>query len=287
MKLTRLTTTHGGLRLSWVVFIVLVVGGCSSRLDVARDIAMSAGLASGRISTTAFDLQSYVRFDPSSPLLTVYLEGDGYAWITPNRLSDDPTPKDPVGLRLAARDDSGNVAYLARPCQYQNGASTPPRGCSSAYWSHARFAPEVILSEADAVRTLMRQSGASRLRLVGYSGGGTVALLLAQHDLKPELVITVSAVLDTAEWTRIHALSPLIGSENPAERAALSASIPQVHYLGEKDAIVPMAVAQSYRSKAGGGLVRVIQIPNFTHECCWGEQWPALLRQAEQSAGVR
>ena len=49
----------------------------------------------------------------------VYIEGDGYAWATTTDPSDDPTPINPLALRLAAVDDAPNVLYLARPCQFR------------------------------------------------------------------------------------------------------------------------------------------------------------------------
>lgn len=111
-----------------------------------------------------------------------------------------PTPKDPVALRLAARDPSPSVAYVARPCQYV--MDTRGRGCSAAYWANGRFAPEVIEAEAAAIRALMVRVGATKLRIVGYSGGATVALLLPRYGIQPTEIITVAGVLDPTAWVR-------------------------------------------------------------------------------------
>jgi len=42
-----------------------------------------------------------------------------------------------------------------------------------------RFAPEVINSFSRAIDTLKEKSGAKYVELVGYSGGGAIAVLVA------------------------------------------------------------------------------------------------------------
>lgn len=264
-----------------VILGLMALAGCSSRQDVAKSIAVSGGLSETVVSTAAFDLFAYTRLTPGHPTLTVYLEGDGYAWISPTRISDDPTPRDPVALRMAVRDPSPSVAYLARPCQYVVGANR--HGCSPVYWANGRFAPEVIAAEAAAIRTLMARAGATNVRLIGYSGGGAVALLLPRYGIMPERIITVSGVIATAAWVRLHDLSPLVGSLDPVDRPEAVATLPQVHFVGANDAVVPRAVADAYVGRIGArAAAGVIEVPGFTHECCWSEQWPSLLRQAEQ-----
>jgi hypothetical protein len=50
-------------------------------------------------------------------MLTVYIEGDGFAWLSRSQASYDPSPLNPVGLELALRHPLGESAYLARTCQ--------------------------------------------------------------------------------------------------------------------------------------------------------------------------
>jgi len=192
----------GALRLPSIArsLVLAFLTACSSRQDVAKSIAISGGLSETVIPTPAFDLVAYTRLKPGHPTLTIYLEGDGYAWITPTRISDDPTPRDPIALRMAARDPSPSVAYVARPGHYV--MDTRGRGCSAAYWANGRFAPEVIEAEAAAIRALMVRVGATKLRIVGYSGGATVALLLPRYGIQPTEIITVAGVLDPTAWVR-------------------------------------------------------------------------------------
>lgn len=272
----------GAPRLSSIAlsFVLVFLTACSSRQDVAKSIAVSAGFSSEVLAGPAFDIFVYSRLSPRHATLTVYIEGDGYAWASATRVSDDPTPKDPVALRLAARDPSPNVAYVARPCQYV--METRRRGCSAAYWANGRFAPEVIEAEAAAIRTLMARVGATRLRVVGYSGGAAIALLLPRYGIQPAQIITVAGVLDPTAWTRMHDLSPLTGSLDPANDTAAVANIRQVHFVGDNDRIVPATIAESYgRRISPGASMSVITIPGYTHECCWPDDWPRLLREAE------
>lgn len=272
----------GAIQLPSIIFSLALVflTACSSRQDVAKSIAVSAGFSAEIIPSPTFDIFSYSRLSPRHPILTVYIEGDGYAWASASRVSDDPTPKDPVALRLAARDPSPSVAYVARPCQYV--MDTRRRGCSAAYWANGRFSPEVIEAEAAVIRALMARAGATRLRVVGYSGGGTVALLLPQYGIRPESIITVAGVLDPTAWVRLHELSPLVGSLDPADTPAAVANIRQVHFVGGADRVVPAAIAESYGRRVTPGVaMSVISIPGYTHECCWSENWPRLLREAE------
>jgi dienelactone hydrolase len=230
------------------------------------------------LRTTTFTLQSYVRWQKGNPLLIVYLEGDGAAWITPTRLSADPTPKEATALMMASQDYAGNVAYLARPCQFV--AEKERQNCSPHYWSNARFAPEVVRALREAVLQLQHQSGAERLRLVGYSGGGSLAILLAA-DLQPEWLVTVAAPLDSDAWTHWHHLSPLDLSQNPRTAWRQLAGMRQRHWVGGQDEVIPKELSRQILSSIAGGTELLQEEPTFDHYCCWGKQWAALLKKMD------
>ena len=103
-------------------------------------------------------------------------------WIAPRR-RNDPTPKDPIGLALAAADTNGNVLYMARPCQYSGLADG--RACPQKYWTDARLAPETILAMNAVMDDFARRNNVRSFALTGYSGGGGAAVLLAarRHDV--------------------------------------------------------------------------------------------------------
>ncbi|MFZ5707586.1 MAG: hypothetical protein ACOY5R_20195 [Pseudomonadota bacterium] len=247
----------------------------------ASDLASKAGWQWTVARAGDFDLATARRAarDPSD-VLTVYIEGDGFAYVSSGRRSMDPTPKDPVALRLALQHPgSGAVAWLARPCQYGPRA----RNCRSDYWSIARFAPEVIDSASVALDRLKAEmGGAIRLILVGYSGGGALAALLAERRGDVAALVTVAANLDLGAWVEMHRLTPLTLSIDPAADAGRLSQMPQVHFVGADDAVVDERIARSFVARmAGDAPAAIVVIPDQDHGCCWAQQWPALAQRIE------
>ncbi|NIQ12880.1 MAG: alpha/beta hydrolase, partial [Candidatus Dadabacteria bacterium] len=77
---------------------------------------------------------------------------------------------------------------------------------------------------------------------VGYSGGGTVAALIATRRNDVSSLTTIAANLDHAEWTRLHHISPLTGSLNAVNFIDKIENIDQLHFVGGKDKIVPKEI---------------------------------------------
>lgn len=207
--------------------------------------------------------------------LTIYLEGDGLAWIDGSSPSFDPTPLEPLALRLALRDSAGGVAYLARPCQYVTGAER--RGCETRFWTSHRFSSDVVSATNLAVDQLKARFGAQRLVLVGYSGGGAVAALVAAERRDVARLVTIAGNLDHRAWTSEHGLSPLSGSHNAADAWQGLTGIAQTHYVGGKDLNVGESVARAYAARFPfDKRPTIIVVPEFDHHCCWEARWPAL-----------
>ncbi len=267
-----------------VILAMLLSGcGCADRMATADRIGRAAGLTPSRIAAGPFDLLSYARIGPGSGAV-VYIEGDGIAWINRTQLSDDPTPTDPTALRLAAADDAPTVLYLARPCQFAAPAAKP--GCDPKYWSIARYAADIVDAMSAAIDAFEARAGKSRLELIGYSGGGVIATLLAAQRSDVDRVVTVAANLDVAFWTDYHAVTPLSQSLNPADFADRLDRVPQVIFVGDRDEIVPAAIISHYTQKfRGSAPIKVIAERGFSHDCCWAEHWPALLRVARGFPG--
>ncbi len=208
--------------------------------------------------------------------LTVYLEGDGLAWITYTRPSSDPTPVTPMALLLALAQDDGQAAALGRPCQYTAAAVTGV--CDSRYWTSHRFAPEVIAATDQALARLKALSGATSLRLVGYSGGAAVAALVAAGRDDVQELITVAGNLDHSAWTRLHRLSPLTGSLNPPDVAPSLARLPQRHFVGSADEVIPARIAQGFLARQGrADCASLVSVKGLDHFHGWPERWPELL----------
>ena len=239
----------------------------------AEALARDAGLQRVVLPAGAFRLLAYRR-EARGDLLTVYLEGDGAPWPAPDRPPADPTPPDPLALRLAAADRAATVAWIARPCQYATLTSQPD--CDSRYWRGARYGEEVVAALDHAISALARAAGAARVVLVGHSGGGAAAALVAARRTDVAALVTVGGVLDAARWTALHRVSPLAASLDPIDAAARTTGIPQRHFVGTRDAITPPLLAESFAARAGAPS-SAIRVEGRDHDCCWTDDWPARL----------
>ena len=244
----------------------------------AHRFAQANGWTYREFRTSTFTLAGFHRGfrEETSDELVVYIEGDGQPWATPYRVSSDPTPPAPILLPIATADPAPRVLYLARPCQY-TGPAAP--GCRPEYWTSHRYSETVLRAIEEAIDQAVATTRSRRISLVGYSGGGQIAIILAARR-RIASVITVAANLDHAAWTRLHGDTPLDGSLNAADFAASVASVPQAHLVGGGDKLVPPEIVQSYlRRMPHPSPVYFKIIPSYDHECCWVETWPALLSE--------
>lgn len=267
-----------------ILLLCVLISACANfspveRRDHADALAAAQGWQALRLPTQNFVLAAYgpVRIS-ASKTLTIYMEGDGLAWRNRSQASEDPTPRAPVALELALQHAQGTAAYLARPCQYVDGADQ--RGCELAYWTDRRFAPAVIDASSTALDALKQRYGAEELVLVGYSGGGAVAALVAARRTDVVRLVTVAGNLDHQAWTRLHGVMPLVGSLNPADAWAALQNIPQLHLVGARDSNITTAVVSAYLARFPlSHRPRMQVVADFDHVCCWVEQWPMLSTQ--------
>ncbi|HVI50131.1 MAG TPA: alpha/beta hydrolase [Candidatus Sulfotelmatobacter sp.] len=265
-----------------VVLLCLAVAACSStgeRQSLGPDLAHAAGWNWETLDGGSFRLASAVAPMKPSAKLVVYLEGDGFAYVRPSQPSQNPTPTDPVALRLAlaAPTRDANLAWLGRPCQYIDSSR-----CDSAYWTGWRYAPEVLDSMNMSIDQIKSRSHANQIVLVGYSGGGAIAVLLAARRGDVKGVVTVAANLDLGYWTRRDGLAPLAGSLDPADIAPSLGAVPQVHFTGGRDKTVGTDVVRSFMARLPSGTpARLIEISDYTHACCWARDWPRLAAEME------
>src|SRR6185437_2332145 len=106
------------------------------------------------------------------------------------------------------------VLYLGRPC-YLGLASSPE--CRPADWTFERYSARVVASLAAATNRFREREGRPDVVLVGHSGGGTLAVLMAPQVQGLRAVVTIGANLDVAAWTLWHGYLPLNGSLDPAD----------------------------------------------------------------------
>lgn len=242
---------------------------------------MRSGLQPVEIAAREFRLQGYERLEASRERLALFIEGDGSPWIQGGReVAADPTPRNPIVLRMAASTPA-SVLYLGRPCYF---AHVHEAGCSAALWTSARYSQQVVASMADAIDGYVARNGFQHVTLIGHSGGGTLAVLIAPRLRTPCDVVTLAANLDIAAWARLHDYTPLFESLNPSDEPPLPASIRELHFAGGRDVDVPPASAERYLHRLGAAQVRIV--PGYDHFCCWERDWPQLWADIQRDSGV-
>ncbi len=255
--------------------------GLKDRRALRDTLVHDAGWESHIIATRQFDIAAASPAGRRGTVLVAYLEGDGRAYLDASMVSTDPTPSDPIALRMALADSRrGPLVYLARPCQY----TLPEHGrnCSNMYWTSDRYAPAIIDGIGQALDQEKQRAGASKLLLIGYSGGGALAVLLAQRRTDVAAIVTVAANLDLAYWARRDGLAALEGSIDPAAAAGSIGSLPQLHLAGADDRVVGPDVTRAFLRRMTGDVNgRLLVIPGFNHVCCWATQWGALLHRPD------
>jgi hypothetical protein len=245
---------------------------CASPSQRIERIAAAGGAQRQVFAGTSFKHLTY--FKPGghgAAELHVYLDHDGLPWLDSSRVAADPSPRNPLALRLMLQDPAPSL-YLGRPCHYGVDGQPP---CQPLLWTHARYNEEVVASLHAALRRFLREHAFTRVALIGYSGGGTLAALLAEREPRVDALITVAGNLDVAAWARLHDYSPLAGSLDPATRPALAPSIRQIHLVGSGDENVVPALTRQYA--ASRPAARIVEAAGYGHVCCWVENWPRLL----------
>lgn len=256
------------------------------RPETAHRLAAPAFMHERVIPAAPFALTAYERVRETGGNATIYIEGDGQAWLSRRLPSGDPTPVNPVALHLATRDNGQNVIYLARPCQYSKGLNAYAPCDDRAWWTSKRLAQEVLDSMNAALNDIKKRYGIKKFDLVGFSGGGGVAVLLGTERKDISSIRTVAGNLDHDTFTAYHGISPMGGSINPLDAAAKTASIPQRHFVGEWDDVVPQGIVAEYLKAAGND--RCIQysiVKEATHEKGWVNKWPELLKEPVRCSG--
>lgn len=259
--------------------MLFLLAGCQApgplrALSEARQLGLENGFEEQPITAGEFELFSLIHESrsPDRNTLTIYIAGDGYAFISRYRVSSNPTPRNPVALKMAVADPAASVAWLARPCQYRQPL---PEHCVARYWTIARYAPEVVAAMNDAVDILKNKSGATSVTLIGYSGGGAIAVLLAERRDDVDWLVTVAGNLDHAAWTAYHGDTPLTESLSPVTDMDRLADVRQLHIAGGEDATMPVVlIANFVRELPVKTPVELLVFEGADHD-----DWPAIWAQ--------
>ncbi len=269
------------------VSLVLILCSCANsmeeRLSFAEDIAGPAGMQGDIVKTDNFQIKTYTKIYKQAAAVNIYIEGDGLAWVDRGRLSSNPTPRDPMGLRLAAADTSDNVIYLARPCQYISFKSDFL--CEGKFWSGSRFSDTVISSMNQAISKLKAHNNFSDINIIGYSGGAAVAAIIASKRTDVISIRTVAGNLDHNAVNQYHKVDLLDDSLNAIDFAKYISHIPQYHFSGSDDTIIPAFIAENFTKRINGyangyePCAKNKLIAKATHHSGWQEKWQILLAE--------
>ncbi|MGE3319426.1 MAG: hypothetical protein AB7I18_09010 [Candidatus Berkiella sp.] len=268
--------------LIFIVFLLFCTLSCSTKQSVIHE-AQQNGFIQNRYSTPTFLLTTYERVTASHPICHVYIEGDGNSWKTKHQLSNNPTPKQPLALQLACHDQHPQVIYIARPCQY-----TPlalDSSCDPKYWSSHRYAKEVVQAFHATLDQISAKHGTDFL-LIGFSGGASIAALIASDRKDIVGLITVAGDLNHIALNRYHHTTPLTGSLNPMDVASKLKNLPQKHWSGGKDKTVPIFIASQFSKAVNNPSCCHIEIlPEAEHHAGWVKKWSEMIQQPLECVG--
>ena len=261
-------------RWGFVAAVALIVGGCGSLAEQTDRFANKHGMTRSIALGAPFQHLLYSRYiNASTQTLHVYIEGDGQPWDVGGLLpADDPTPSRPLALHLMAKDDDAAL-YLGRPCYFDLATQSP---CTTRYWTSARYSQQVVTSMATVLNDFTKAGSIRKIVLIGYSGGGALATLIASHLHTEVEVVTIAANLDTDAWTAAHGYLSLDESLNPIQSARLT-GISHHHFAGGQDSNISARSVERFTRQHNGRFTRH---DAFDHVCCWEDKWPSLLHNA-------
>ncbi len=239
--------------------------------------AEQAGLQRATVQGRKFRHVVYSSIKSNTDTIHIYIEGDGANWKWNRVVKADPTPQRSLMLDLMSTD-RGNVLYLGRPCYL---GLELDDACDADHWTYERYSEQVVSSMVEVIKA---QAGHfKKVVLIGHSGGGALALLIAEHLPAVSAVVTIAGIIDTDAWTAHHGHTRLVGSLNPAKRSSLPDKIKQLHLVGGRDANIPPALVRQWINRQPG--VRLWEVPGNSHTCCWNKNWPAVLLWIASSTG--
>ena len=267
-----------------IIFFILslTIVGCSHNIKLPSDrirstnaIATYLGMMKQEMKSKQFNIITYQKINNSSnKKVNIYIEGDGLAWMSPTVISSNPTPIRPLPLILSQLDPSNNIIYIGRPCQYHQTNRNIKDKCNQKYWSSHRFSEEVINSITNTISKIKKQYDFQNINLIGFSGGATVALLVAARRSDIKSIRTISGNLDHEKVNKNHRVSQMPNSLNAIDIAEQINHIPQQHLIGGKDKIITKDIIKSYLNASKDyKCIEVINIPQASHEYGWHNSW--------------
>lgn len=266
-----LISRMGLLRSVRIMMLTALVSGCHTPIDSKprSEVLIPSNHILGGTADPMIGLGKPLKHSLKSTVLTLYIGGDGQV-----EAQSDPSPKHPVASQLAASDAGAWI--LGRPC-YQ--LLQLPSHCTPRLWQDSRYSDPVVASMTNVIQQLSVHTGSGSIRLVGYSGGGTLAVLLSDRITSVTEVITIAAPLDLKAWAHLRGASPPKASLDPIQHhkpGGASGITRYLHLVGGRDSVVPLQQAVAYSARFPEEHFRTF--PLYDHVCCWVRDWPNLLQ---------
>ena len=199
------------------------------------------------------------------------MDGDGAPWIYKRRVAVDPTPANPVLLRLMHAATHPAV-YLGRPCYF--GTATHQE-CEQRWWTFDRYSRVVVDSMCLAANRVSRELGATTVQLIGYSGGGAIVAGMSACTEHLVSFSTIAGNLDPKAWAEYHGYAPL-NDLSPLTPAALrDGELVEAHWQCRDDLNVPPSLTDGYFAARESAARYVVD--SCTHATGWQQYWPHII----------
>ncbi len=271
------------------IIAISLLCSCTTPSSQYSNLARNFAFAQSQVQTDRFTHTYYLNLNaialknkrnlaltPGGPL-HIYLEGDGTPWVEGKWIAIDPTPRRSIMLPLMHLDTAPAI-LLGRPCYHLD---KKDKHCVPNDWTMGRYSSKVVASMVQAIEKLQAELGFSSLAIFGHSGGGSMAILIANalknKSPKVDTIVTLAANIDTDAWTASLSHLPLTDSINPANLPSLPEQTDVLHLFGSDDSVVQVDLFDKYLSNNQD--VRSHIYNGFDHTCCWQSIWPSILSQ--------
>jgi len=257
-----------------VLLVSLIIGACA-HTNVIDDIVNKNKLIKKHYQSSSFShitLHNERYFEKPASALYVFIEGDGLPWKTRTQISLNPDPLRPLALELMLVTAFPSV-YISRPCYLIRDDHCPVQ-----WWTNKRYSKQVVESIKDILHEVSK--GFDEVTLVGYSGGGALAALVADSsEDKVTRLVTLAGNMDHLKWAQQHDYSALDGSLNPSDYV-LPATVSQFHFAARNDKNILPEWIKAFSDKQKTS--QYILLENADHRCCWVDRWKSILTRIDQ-----
>jgi hypothetical protein len=242
--------------------------------DAARALISTSGWHEASKTIDGITLFTAYKSTSYSTAARVYIEGDGLAFTDSSQISNDPTPRPTMFLKLALADESATVIYVARPCQYLLKESP---ACTFRDWSFDRFSNLQLARITRVLDDYRNTKGITSFELVGFSGGAAIALSLATQRSDIISVRTIAGNVALAEFIRIHSLEPFSTDADPMLRLAALRRIPQIHMVSSNDQVIPPDLTRYYLNALQSPCAKLEVVETLSHSKGWEQPLRSLI----------